>query len=173
MGFLAASDHYSTHISYANLIVPAETTTREHLLDAFRWRRTYASTDNIVLDFSAGSANQGGEAAAADPEFRIRVEGTAPIRIVEIVKNNRVVFTREGGGAAVLAFAYRDMQASDHTVGPTAAIADWTRPETGIRPRPDGAADYYYVRVIQSYSEAEPEKDGEIAWSSPIWTPSE
>ncbi len=174
MGFIASSDHYSTHISYANLIVPAETTTREHLLDAFRRRRTYASTDNIVLDFSAGTANQGGEAAAqANPEFRIHIEGAEPIRIVEIVKNNRVVFTREGGGAAALSFAYRDMQADDRTVAPTAAITDWRRPETGIRPRPAGAANYYYVRVIQSYSEAELEKDGEIAWSSPIWVGTE
>ena len=40
MGFTASSDHYSTHISYANLIVPARTTTRDDLLDAFdiAWR---------------------------------------------------------------------------------------------------------------------------------------
>ncbi len=175
MGFIASSDHYSTHISYANLIVPAETTTREHLLDAFRRRRTYASTDNIVLDFSAGTTNQGGDLAAAqNPEFRIHVEGTAPVRKVEIVKNNRVVFTREGSGASELSFAYRDLEASGAAaVGPTVTIADWSRPETGIRPRPDDAANYYYVRVVQSYSETEPEKDGEVAWSSPIWVRSE
>ena len=171
MGFIASSDHYSTHISYANLIVPDETTTREHLLDAFRRRRTYASTDNIVLDFSAGTAHQGGELAAAQaPEFSIRVEGTAPLRSVEVIKNNRVVLTREGAGGGKLSFAYRDMEASGNAaVGPTATITDWSRPETGIRPRPEAAGNYYYVRVIQSYSEAEPEKDGEVAWSSPIW----
>ena len=38
MGFIASSDHYSTHISYANLIVPDGVTTREDLLEAFRKR---------------------------------------------------------------------------------------------------------------------------------------
>ncbi len=174
MGFIASSDHYSTHISYANLIVPAAVTTREHLLDAFRNRRTYASTDNIVLDFSAGSTNQGGELIAGEsPEFRINIEGTAPIRTVELIKNNRVVFTREGMGASELAFEFRDLDRFDEvSVGNTATISDWSRPETGIRSRPEGVERYYYVRVVQSYSEAEPDKDGEVAWSSPIWVKS-
>jgi hypothetical protein len=51
MGFVASSDHFSTHISYANLLVPDRVTTRADIQQAFRRRHTYASTDNIVVDF--------------------------------------------------------------------------------------------------------------------------
>ena len=95
MGFIASSDHWSTHISYANLLVPDGVTTRADILDAFRQRRTYASTDNIVLDFFAGETMQGGELKASkSPAFQVRVRGTEPILRVEIIKNNRIVFTR-------------------------------------------------------------------------------
>ena len=170
MGFIAASDHYSTHISYANLIVPDRVTTREDLLDALRNRRTYASTDNIAVDFHASGRHQGAEIVAGkSPEFEVRIQGTGPILRVEMVKNNRVVYTREGEGRSNLAFSYRDENDFDDvSAGPTATVTDWDRPETGIRPRPDGER-YYYLRVIQSYSNDEPDKEGEIAWSSPIY----
>ena len=61
MGFVASSDHVSTHISYANLLVPDHVTTRADIQQAFRERRTFASTDNIVVDFYAGETLQGGE----------------------------------------------------------------------------------------------------------------
>ena len=175
MGFLASSDHYSTHISYANLIVPDRTTTRTDLLDAFRNRRTYASTDNIVVDFHSAGHHQGSEIRAAEsPEFVVEVGGTAPILKVEIVKNNRVIYTREGAGENRVAFQYRDIESfggnfDDTSVAPTATIQDWSRPETGIRPRPNDKESFYYLRVIQSYSSAEPDKEGEVAWSSPIY----
>lgn len=38
-----------------------------------------------------------------------------------------------------------------------------------IRGRAKQPAAYYYVRVMQRYSAAEPEAEGEIAWSSPIF----
>ncbi len=170
MGFLAASDHYSTHISYANLIVPARTTTREDLLDAFRARRTFASTDNIVVDFHTADAMQGAEVRAGSaPELAVNVEGTGPIRTVEIIKNNRVVYTKRGEGAERVAFRYRDQEFGDTSMGETALIADWSRPETGVRARPSDGESYYYVRVVQSYSASELEKAGEVAWSSPIY----
>lgn len=46
---------------------------------------------------------------------------------------------------------------------------DWNRPETGIRPRPEAPESYYYVRVIQAFSQAQLVREGEIAWSSPIF----
>ena len=57
----------------------------------------------------------------------------------------------------------------------TFAIAERVRMEfvlkvTGrVRARPAGKAAYYYVRVLQRYSAAEPQREGEIAWSSPIF----
>ena len=170
MGFTASSDHYSTHISYANLIVPDAVTTREDLMDAFRSRRTFASTDNIVIDFHSGAAQQGAEIQAASaPELAVNVEGTAPIRTVEIIKNNRVVYTKRGEGDSSVAFRYRDEAFADTSMGETALIKDWSRPETGVRARPAQNESYYYVRVVQSFSAQEPEKAGEVAWSSPIY----
>ena len=170
MGFIASSDHYSTHISYANLIVPDRQTTREDLLDAFRKRRTYASTDNIALDFHAGGSHQGSVIASSEsPVFTVKVNGTGPILKVEVVKNNRVVYTHGGEGASAIEFEYRDEEFADSSMGPTVTISDWSRPETGIRPRPNPNESFYYLRVIQSFSEDERDREGEVAWSSPIF----
>ena len=170
MGFIASSDHYSTHISYANLIVPDRVTTREDLLDSFRNRRTYASTDNIVVEFHANGMHQGSVLeSSGSPAFTVKVRGTGPIRTVEIVKNNRSVYTHRGTGSDEVEFEYRDADFEDMSMGPTATITDWSRPETGIRPRPDTNESFYYLRIVQSYSEAEPDKEGEVSWSSPIF----
>ena len=170
MGFIASSDHYSTHISYANLIVPDRVTTREDLLDAFRKRRTYASTDNIAVDFHAAGQHQGSVIAASEsPVFNVRVRGTGPILTVEVVKNNRAVYTHKGQGTNEAEFEYKDADFSDTTMGSTAVITDWSRPETGIRPRPNPRESFYYLRVIQGFSAEEPEREGEVAWSSPIF----
>ena len=170
MGFIASSDHYSTHISYANLIVPDGVTTREDLLDAFRKRRTYASTDNIALDFHASGQHQGAVIGASQsPVFNVRVRGTGPILTVEVVKNNRAVYTHEGLGSSEVEFEYKDADFGDTSMGPTVVITDWSRPETGIRPRPNPRESFYYLRVIQSFSEQELAREGEVAWSSPIF----
>ena len=170
MGFIASSDHYSTHISYANLIVPDGVTTREDLLDAFRNRRTYASTDNLVVDFHAEGSQQGSVIAASEsPVFNVNIEGTEPILSVEVIKNNRSVYKTDGAGSARVQFEYRDADIDESSMGATALIEDWSRPETGIRGRPDPTENFYYLRVVQSYSASEPDKEGEVAWSSPIF----
>jgi hypothetical protein len=168
MGFIASSDHYSTHISYANLIVPEGVTTRDDVQESLRARRTYASTDNIIVDFRAGNVLQGGElTAASSPVFTLRAVGTAPILRYEIIKNNTVVYSAAPGADATL--TYRDDAFRETSMKETSQIRDWTKPETGIRPRAKQPAAYYYVRIIQSYSAAEPNAEGEIAWSSPIF----
>ena len=170
MGFIASSDHYSTHISYANLIVPDRVTTREDLLEAFRKRRTYASTDNIAVDFHADGKHQGSVLGSSQsPVFTVKVRGTEPIRTVEVVKNNRSVYIYRGDGSSDVEFEYRDAEFGDTSMGPTVTISDWSRPETGIRPRPDPTESFYYLRIIQSYSGRELDKEGEVAWSSPIF----
>ncbi|MCX6633806.1 MAG: DUF3604 domain-containing protein, partial [Acidobacteria bacterium] len=175
MGFIASSDHWSTHISYANLLVPDRPTTRGDILDAFRQRRTYGSTDNIVLDFHAGDVLQGGEVQAAQsPTFYVHARGTESILRAEIVKNNRVIYTRPAetgaGDGRRIEFSFRDNDTfGDTSMAPTSEVRDWDRPETGMRPRTGKKMAYYYVRVIQRYSAAEPAREGEIAWSSPIF----
>ncbi len=73
-----------------------------------------------------------------------------------------------------LKLAQRNIQKLLHKVNGTAMketsqIKTWEKPETGIRGRAQQPAAYYYVRVIQRYSAAEPDAEGEIAWSSPIF----
>ena len=173
MGFIASSDHYSTHISYTNLITPENAVTREALQEAMRRRRAYASTDNIIVEVSAAGVMQGGEMEAAEtPDIQVAIRGTGPILRAEVVKNNRVVYTWKPTGvgpADQAAFSYRDLSFGDRSMATTTEVSDWTSPETGVRARPSSNESYYYVRVVQSYSETELGKDGEVAWSSPLF----
>ena len=179
MGFIASSDHFSTHISYTNLLVPDGITTRDDIQESLLARRTYGSTDNIIVDFHSEGTIQGGElTTSSSPTFQVRVFATAPILKVEIIKNNRVIYTRAPSRAdrdpSRLEFVFRDVASmggnfEDETMAATSEIRNWERPETGIRPRRSSRDSYYYVRVLQSYSRQEPEVEGEIAWSSPIF----
>jgi hypothetical protein len=156
--------------------VPDGLTTRDDIQQAFRRRHTYGSTDNIVVDFHT-AANLQGEAvrAASSPEFQVRVMGTEPILRVDVIKNNRVIYTRRGdAGSSTLSFSFRDSAEfggdfKDTSMAATTQIRNWEAPETGIRPRPKAPESYYYVRVLQSYGPAESEVEGEIAWASPIY----
>jgi hypothetical protein len=98
LGVQASSDHWSTHISYACIL--AESWTREGLLDAMRKRHAYAATDNIVLDFQAvtgRAAHLMGDIVTAqakeDPQFLVRVSGTAAIKQVDLIKNHAFIYT--------------------------------------------------------------------------------
>ena len=127
LGVQAASDHLSTHYSYACTI--AEEFTREGLLDAMKQRHNYGATDNIVLDYrlQAGDREylQGDEARASGP-FRlwVRILGTAPIRQVDVIKNQEFLYTRQK----------------------LPQDAEFTFADPGKEP----GEDYYYVRVQQS-----------------------
>ncbi len=139
LGVQVASDHLSTHISYACTIAPDGT--RESLLDAMRQRHSYGATDNIVLDYRVKTADgkeylQGDIVkASGDFQLTIKVLGTRPIRQIDIIRNDRFVHTREPMQRDVN-FTFTDNEK-----------------RSGER--------YYYVRVIQV--------DDQMAWSSPIW----
>jgi hypothetical protein len=134
LGVQASSDHSSTHMSYAVLITGDRT--REGILKAIAARHAYAATDNIVLDVKSGSHMQGDIfAATGRPRIEIRIEGTAPVEQVDVVRNNKIVFSNKPGKASV-ELRYED---GDPVPGES----------------------YYYVRVQQ--------RDGQMAWSSPMW----
>lgn len=134
MGVQSSSDHVSTHISYGAFYV--ESIDRQSILNAIRARRTYAATDNIVLDFRAGSHFMGESFSAAQPPaFTANIAGTGPIDKVVLVKDNRVIYTAPGAGND-LSMSYTDRE-------------------------PGSGTHYYYIRVEQ--------KDGQLAWSSPVW----
>ena len=140
IGLLSNSDHESTHQSYA--CVWAAELTNTAVLDAIKQRRSYAATDNIVLQFEATSngapkVKMGGELAASDPpSLSFRASATAPVDSLEILRSGEVVYSSTPGTATV-AVDFRDEDAPGH-----------------------GSA-HYHVRIVQ--------RDGQIAWSSPIW----
>ena len=104
---------------------------REGLMRAIKARRTFAATDNVVVDFRMGESFT---ARGAAP-IKAFIQGTRPLASVTLVKNNRAIYSKPGEGPE-MNFAYTDADAK--------------------------AGDaHYYVRVQQ--------KNGQIAWSSPIW----
>ena len=127
LGVQASSDHWSTHYSYACLLV--ERFDAQGLMDAMRRRHAYAATDNIVLDFRAeegGRTHIMGDAFDADSgaTLRVHAEGTGPVADVVLIRDNRVVYTRKPGRSRV-DFSFLE-----------------TDPEPGTH--------YYYVRLQQA-----------------------
>ena len=135
LGFIASSDHISTHVSFA--CVWAKEKTRPALFEALRARRTYAATDRIVLDVRLGDALMGEEARlkGGPPTLTIRATGTAPVEEIEVIRSGEVVTTLRPRAQEV--------------------ETSWTDPH------PKAGAAYYYVRLRQ--------RDGHLAWGSPIW----
>ena len=130
LGFIASSDHLSTHISYACLI--SEELTLEGLLEAIRARRAYAATDNIILDVRfLGSDGEYlmGEAFESTTPLRIKayLRGTKAIQRVDVIKDNKIVYSSSPGKSEV-EFQYADNAS-------------------------DPGESYYYLRVIQKDGE--------------------
>jgi hypothetical protein len=139
LGFQASSDHVSTHVSYACVL--AEDFSRKGLVDAMRKRHSYAATDNIVLDVRMDRrALMGDEIRTSRPELEVVVLGTSALDRVEVLRDGEVVHT-----------------ARSETGESAMARFTWRDPA----PRGGEKASYYYVRVVQ--------KDGQMAWASPIW----
>ncbi|MDE0109005.1 MAG: hypothetical protein OXN96_14395 [Bryobacterales bacterium] len=139
LGVQAASDHLSTHYSYACTI--AEEFTREGMMDAMKQRHSYGATDNIILDYRLetpdGTEHLQGDIVETEDgfELKIRIIGTTPLRQVDLIKNQQFLHTRQ-------------KLPQDST---------FTFVDKGKQP----GEDYYYVRVVQ--------EDDNVAWSSPIW----
>jgi hypothetical protein len=123
LGFIASSDHRSTHISFA--AVYTKGIDRESVFEGLRARRTFAATDKILLDFSIGKHIMGEEIeSAGTPELAVVVEGTGPIAQIDVIKNSKIVYT----------------------VSPGVRSAHFTFRDDAYR----GEDSYYYIRVIQA-----------------------
>jgi len=138
LGFVASSDHISCHISYACVI--AEELDRVSLEEAIKARRTYAATDNIVLDVrymgSDGEHLMGEQFHSSQPvQIQATVLGTGIIQKIDVIKNGDFV----------------------HRIHPDRVQAEFRFVDDSAEP----GESYYYVRVIQ--------RDGEMAWGSPAW----
>jgi hypothetical protein len=109
LGFQSSSDHISTHISYA--IVLAEEPTRAGIIAAFKKRHCYAATDNIIFEVRAGDHLMGDIFETQQrPTLDIAIRGTAPIAKLDIVRDNKYVFTSEPKTQDVK-LRYTDMEA--------------------------------------------------------------
>jgi hypothetical protein len=96
LGFIASSDHVSTHMSYA--CVWAEGQSRAQLFEAMQARRTYAATDKILLDVRIGEAVMGEETSLeGKPELSIHVRGTDLIDELQIIRNAKVIYESSPG----------------------------------------------------------------------------
>jgi len=74
---------------------------------------------------------------------RVAFHGTAPLRRIDVIRNNKVVYKTKKA-----AFAWTDETPLSEAVMPAAKFC----------PHPFC---FYYVRVVQT--------DGQAAWASPIW----
>lgn len=110
LGVIASSDHLSTHMSYA--MVYADEASREGVFDAIKRRRTYAATDNIIVDFRIGDAFMGDELRVVEkvPAVRAKILGTGPIKDVALIRNNEVIYTQSPDSEKV-EFEYADREA--------------------------------------------------------------
>ena len=123
MGFIASSDHRATHNSYAAVYTPERA--YDSIWRSLYDRRTYAATDNIIVDFQSGDHAMGDEYTTAEPpRLEVGVIGTGEIEQIDIIKDNGFVYTAKPG-VQELSFSY-----TDRSVEP--------------------GEHYYYVRVIQA-----------------------
>ncbi len=123
LGVIASSDHNSTHLSYALAYAPEGT--RKGVIEAIRDRRTYAATDNILLEFWMGDHFMGDDVRADSlPELRVKVIGTAPIKKISLIRNQQYIDEREPSSREA-SYTFRDNQ-----------------PLTG--------SSFYYIRVEQT-----------------------
>jgi hypothetical protein len=132
----------SDHISthVSYACILAEEFSRKGLVEAMRKRHTYAATDNIVLDVRMGRLGiMGDEIRTSKPELDVVALGTGLIDRVEVIRNGAVAYTHHPKEDAA------------------GSRFHWSDPS----PRKGKDPSYYYVRVIQ--------KDGQLAWASPIW----
>ena len=109
LGFQASSDHISTHMSYCNLWVTEPT--RAAVLEAFKKRRVYGATENILADVRSGAHFMGEEfTTSSPPSIDVKLWGTADFAKVHIIKDNQHVYSVEPKSKKV-DFNWRDANA--------------------------------------------------------------
>lgn len=139
IGFIASGDHNSIGVGTAALLVKEKT--RKGIIEALRARRCYGTTgDKIFLNFKVDDSLMGETIPSNKlPKISINVKGSDSIKVVELLRNSRVVKTFEvPKGKDKFSVLYTDSDAAK---------------ESGVL--------YYYVRVTQ--------ENEQIAWSSPVW----
>ncbi len=128
--------------------------TREALFQALFNRQCYATTgERIIVGFFLAGAPMGSElntktkpGLSYNRHISGYIAGTSPIETIEIIRNGNVIHTIKEPSIET-DFTFDDAEAVHKVAFPAKGEAS--------------AFIYYYLRVIQ--------KDGHMAWSSPIW----
>jgi hypothetical protein len=107
----------------------AKTLSREDVFDALYNRRCYGTTGaRILLEFSINGNIMGAELKTSTiPQIFVIVAGTQPIVKIDLIRNNKTIFTYSGSGTN------ESFHFSDQTI--------------------EKGDNYYYVRVIQKDDE--------------------
>jgi len=123
---------------------------RDEIYDRMRSRYCYATTgERILVEFNMDGHRMGSEYKTNEPpKIEVTVAGTAPLNMIELVKNNDTIY-RIGRSSGL-----NDYFENDITYSASFSINDESY-------KPSEHWDYYYIRVTQ--------RNGEMAWSSPIW----
>jgi hypothetical protein len=129
--------------------------TREGILQAIQARACYATTgQRIVLGFSIAGSDMGSELSTKlkpGLAFNRHIVGyicaTAQIREIAIIRNGHPFHIFYPAEELSFSFAYDDVELLENCI---IQLGNLREPFA-----------YYYLRVIQ--------KDGHMAWSSPIW----
>ena len=140
-GYRLGFQSSSDHVSthISYSCILAEEFSRKGLIEALKKRHCYAATDNIVLDVRMDGNLMGDEVRTAKPSLDVVVFGTNPLDRVDVLRDGELVHT------------HRPEKESEE------AKFHWE----DSAPKKGDKASYYYVRVVQ--------KDGQMAWASPIW----
>jgi hypothetical protein len=149
LGFECSSDHVSTHLSFANVLVTGEPT-RQAILDAIRKRRVYAATDNILADVRCKA---GGKDHLMGEEFSTNEAPTIAVNLIGTQKFAKVVIVKD------------DVVVHEVTPNEQKVSFNWTDPKPT-----QGKVSYYYVRGEQVPDPTTPGvSSGELVWASPMW----
>ncbi|MEW6359993.1 MAG: DUF3604 domain-containing protein [Planctomycetota bacterium] len=166
LAFIAASDDHSGRPGVADLTgVYAPELTRQAIYDAIRSRHTLGSTRyRMNVEFRMGEHMMGDDVRIGRDEpmfksrpFHARVFGTGELKVVEIIRNGKVIHAVEPDGRTA-EVRFDDADPLDRTY-------------LGTEMNDNPPTTYYYLRVLQ-----EPEGDEKLkearrgmAWSSPIY----
>jgi hypothetical protein len=92
LGTITASDHGSTHISYALVYTPENE--RTAIIESIRKRHTYGATANVIVDVHANGRFMGEEFATKEkPSLVLQATGTAKVSEVRLIRNNEYLYT--------------------------------------------------------------------------------
>jgi hypothetical protein len=148
--------------------------TRRGLYEALYQRRAYATTNRrIFLDVRVDGHWLGEEfRTAGHPKIHVRAAGTTNLARVDVVRDNRVIYqgsiylnsqaldVHDQEWNDKLAFQEPMRRRTTRARADETRIADFSFIDRSFNP-PAGGSHWYYVRVTQ--------RDGTMAWSSPVW----